>query len=86
VLYSLTLVVIALLALYVAAYAYCYSQRGPAANLAYFVYFPDESISESVEEAAYYFFLPVYEVHRLFGADRHNYDRPPLVFPPDFRG
>ncbi|MBI5597046.1 MAG: hypothetical protein HY928_13215 [Elusimicrobia bacterium] len=64
-----------LLAVYGASYAGI--ARGPAANLAYFVYSEDSR----VDAACYYLFLPAYRLHqRLWeardrGFVRHNWDR-----------
>jgi hypothetical protein len=66
---------ICLVALYVGSYAAFYVHRAPAANLAYWVYLHGDNATEREELAVYYFYYPIYKIHRIFGADRHNYDR-----------
>src|ERR1700722_7016001 len=65
--------VICLVALYVGSYAAFYMHRAPAGNLAYWVYLRNST--EREELALYYFYYPVYKIHRVFGVGRHNYDR-----------
>jgi hypothetical protein len=82
--------VIALLAMcftstYFGSYALLYSHRSPAANLSYFVYFKGGTHTD-LERAGYYLYYPIYRTHRLFGATRHNYDRPQPKFPVGFNG
>ncbi len=76
------------LAVYIASYGWFFSHRGPAANLAYFAYFPDATaVPAGAEEAAYYGFFPVYKMHRLLGGPPHNFDRgTPAAPPDDFKG
>jgi len=71
------------LPLYLLVYAFLYHFRGPAANLAYWVY--SESTPDWAEVSLYYAFYPPYFVHqRLFAGARHNYDRPEPWFPPAY--
>jgi hypothetical protein len=65
-----------LLLFYVSTYAVLYANRGPAANLGYFVYTHGGVEKEGQERILFRFYYPVYKVHRLFGIGRHNYDRP----------
>jgi hypothetical protein len=66
---------ICLIALYVGSYAAFYIHRNHAANLAYWVYLHGGNETEREEWALYYFYYPVYKIHWVFGAGRHNYDR-----------
>jgi hypothetical protein len=68
-----------ILTLYFGSYAYLYSFRplGAAANLAYFLYLRGPN-SDSYEKCLYYFYYPIYKVHRCFGGQRHNLDRSQL--------
>jgi hypothetical protein len=65
-----------LIFLYVGSYTAFYLRGIPAGNLAYWVYLRGggEKI-QSEEWALYYFYYPIYKIHRVFGAGRHNYDR-----------
>lgn len=71
-------VLLLVIAAYVLSYVIAFARREPAANLAYFCY-ARPSASESVERTIYRFYWPVYKLHRLLGAQRHNYDRPEPV-------
>jgi len=65
-----------LLGFYLLGYVVAYSNRGAAANRAYFMY----ARNEGVDVAAYRLFYPVYFVHtRMLGGQRHNGDRRPLT-------
>lgn len=64
-----------LIFLYVGSYAAFYIHRTHAANLAYWVYLRGGNATEREELALYYFYYPIYKIHRVFGAGRHNYDR-----------
>jgi hypothetical protein len=66
---------ICLLIAYVGSYGYFYAGRGPAANLGYWVYLRGGDVTEKAEWTLYYLYYPVYKMHRLCGAGRHNYDR-----------
>jgi hypothetical protein len=66
---------ILLLVLYIGSYAEFYHSRVPAGNLAYWVYLRGGNETEPEEWALFYFYYPVYKVHRIFGAGPHNYDR-----------
>ena len=72
---NILITTVILLALYIGSYAALYRSRIPAANLAYWVYLRGGNETESQEWLLYYFYYPVYKVHRIFGAGRHNYDR-----------
>jgi len=74
-----------LAALYTASYAYLYLHASPAANLMYFVYLKNDK-PETLEDALYYFYYPVYKLHRLAGGAPHNSDRPKVIYPKDFNG
>jgi hypothetical protein len=71
---SIAILAIVLLFLYIGSYAWFYSHRGPAANLAYFVYLEDGG--EKQERFLYYLYYPVYKIHTHFGSGHHNWDRP----------
>lgn len=77
-----------LLGLYIASYAVAYGTRGPAANMAYFVYFSRavDYDSPKIEKSLYRFYYPIYKLHLLFGAHRHSYDRPEIREPKNFTG
>jgi hypothetical protein len=64
-----------LIFLYVGSYAAFYIHRTHAANLAYWVYLRGGNATEREELALYYFYYPIYKIHRIFGAGRHDYDR-----------
>ncbi|MGH7942501.1 MAG: hypothetical protein ACREE6_00060 [Limisphaerales bacterium] len=61
--------------LYVGSYAAFYLRGIPAGNLAYWVYLRGGNETEREEWALYYFYYPIYKIHRVFGAGRHDYDR-----------
>ena len=63
-----------LILLYVGSYAVFYKNAVPAGNLAYWVYLRGGNETEREEWALYYFYYPIYKIHRVFGAGRHNYD------------
>ena len=67
--------VICLLVVYIGSYAAFYLRGIPAGNLAYWVYLRGGNETEREECALYYFYYPIYKIHRVFGAGRHNYDR-----------
>jgi hypothetical protein len=70
---------------YLVAYGFLYSNRKPAANLAYWAYTEDRPMW--VEDCLYYGFYPVYFAHqRLFHVGRHTWDREHIEFPADFQG
>lgn len=74
-----------LILIYVMAYFALYSNRKPAANLAYWAYSEDKP--QWVENCLYYGFFPVYFIHqRVFGIGRHTWDREEIHIPPDFQG
>jgi hypothetical protein len=52
-----------------------YVHAGPAGNLAYWVYLRGGNETERDEWSFYYFYYPIYKIHRVVGAGRHNYDR-----------
>jgi hypothetical protein len=64
-----------LILVYVSSYYAFYVHRRPAGNLAYWVYLPGGNETEREEWALYYFYYPVYKIHRILGAGRHDYDR-----------
>ena len=64
-----------LIFLYVGSYAAFYIYRKPAGNLAYWVYLPGGNETEHEEDALYHFYYPIYKIHRVLGAGRHDYDR-----------
>lgn len=64
-----------LIFLYVGSYAAFYIHRTHAANLAYWVYLRGGNATEREELALYYFYYPIYKIHRVLGAGRHDYDR-----------
>jgi hypothetical protein len=43
--------------------------------MAYFVFLKDGGPKQRREQILYYFYYPIYKVHRLFGGPRHNLDR-----------
>jgi hypothetical protein len=59
----------------IGSYAVFYAYRIPAGNLAYWVYLRGGNETEREEWALYYFYYPIYKIHRIFGAGRHDYDR-----------
>jgi hypothetical protein len=61
--------------LYIGSYFAFYVHRRPAGNLAYWVYLRGGNETEREERALYYFYYPLYKIHRVLGAGRHNYDR-----------
>ena len=61
--------------LYVGSYTAFYLRGVPAGKLAYWVYLRGGNETEREEWALYYFYYPIYKIHRVFGAGRHNYDR-----------
>jgi hypothetical protein len=64
-----------ILGLYVAAFEFMYLQRGPAANMFYFVY----SENETVDNLSYRFFYPAYWIQQhVFNGQKHNDDREPV--------
>lgn len=72
------------LLLYAGSYIFAYAFRphDAVANGAYFAY-TKLPAAASVERALYYFYWPIYKVHRVFGAQRHNFDRDPPVDDPN---
>jgi hypothetical protein len=64
-----------LIFLYVGSYCAFYAHRVPAGNLAYWVYLHGGNETEHEERALYYFYYPIYKIHRVLGAGRHDYDR-----------
>jgi len=72
---KILITIVLLLVLYVGSYAAFYIHRTHAANLAYWVYLRGGNETEREELALYYFYYPIYKIHRVFGAGRHNYDR-----------
>jgi hypothetical protein len=75
-----------LLVAYVGSYTYFYAGKVPAANLAYFAYLKGGVETERAEWFLYYFYYPIYKVHRCLGGYPHNFDRPVIVYPKDFNG
>jgi hypothetical protein len=69
-------IILAILLLYVVSYGAMYSLRpkGGSANLAYFAY-TGPSFSDTAEHCVYYFYFPIYKIHRLLGGQCHTYDR-----------
>jgi hypothetical protein len=69
---------------YVSAFELMYLNRGPAANMVYFIY----AENRKVDSVCYRLFYPLYWVQRrlLNCGQTHNDDREAPVYPPGFRG
>jgi len=82
--HSLSILLCAICA-YADTYAVLYARRGPAANLAFWVY--TEYGPNWAEKSLFYGFYPVYFVHtRALDGARHNWDRRDRVCPLGFGG